>query len=54
MSQLKTDPKNIWIEIQGHTDNVGAATNEKSVLERAEAVQRYCTSSIRFRPTRSA
>src|SRR5437879_3583121 len=36
VSQLKTDPKNIWIEIEGHTDNVGAkATNEKIGLERA-------------------
>ena len=42
VSQLKTDPKNIWIEIEGHTDNVGAkAINEKIGLERAEAVQRY-------------
>jgi len=42
VSQLKTDPKNIWIEIEGHTDNVGAkAVNEKVGLERAEAVQRY-------------
>jgi len=42
VSQLKTDPKNIWIEIEGHTDNVGAkAVNEKIGLERAEAVQRY-------------
>ena len=42
VSQLKTDPKNIWIEIEGHTDNVGAKTiNEKVGLERAEAVQRY-------------
>jgi outer membrane protein OmpA-like peptidoglycan-associated protein len=42
VSQLKTDPKNIWIEIEGHTDNVGPkAVNEKIGLERAEAVQRY-------------
>ena len=42
VSQLKQDPKNIWIEIEGHTDNVGAKTiNEKIGLERAEAVQRY-------------
>jgi len=42
VSQLKQDPKNIWIEIEGHTDNVGAkAINEKIGLERAEAVQRY-------------
>jgi len=42
VAQLKQDPKNIWIEIEGHTDNVGAkAINEKIGLERAEAVQRY-------------
>ena len=42
VAQLKTDPKNIWIEIEGHTDNVGPKTiNEKVGLERAEAVQRY-------------
>ncbi|HEV3139145.1 MAG TPA: OmpA family protein [Vicinamibacterales bacterium] len=42
VAQLKEDPKNIWIEIEGHTDNVGAkAINEKIGLERAEAVQRY-------------
>lgn len=42
VSQLKQDPKNVWIEIEGHTDNVGAkAVNEKIGLERAEAVERY-------------
>ncbi|HYM23233.1 MAG TPA: OmpA family protein [Vicinamibacterales bacterium] len=42
VSQLKQDPKNIWIEIEGHTDNVGPKNiNEKIGLERAEAVQRY-------------
>jgi len=40
--QLKQDPKNVFIEIEGHTDNVGdKVTNEKVGLERAEAVQRY-------------
>jgi outer membrane protein OmpA-like peptidoglycan-associated protein len=40
--QLQTDPKNIFIEIEGHTDNVGGKiVNEKIGLERAEAVQRY-------------
>jgi outer membrane protein OmpA-like peptidoglycan-associated protein len=42
VSHLKQDPKNIFIEIEGHTDNVGPkAVNEKIGLERAAAVQRY-------------
>jgi len=42
VSQLKQDPKNIYIEIEGHTDNVGdKLVNEKIGLERAQAVQRY-------------
>jgi peptidoglycan-associated lipoprotein len=42
VAQLKQDPKNVFIEIEGHTDNVGPkATNEKLGLERAESVQRY-------------
>lgn len=42
VSQLKQDPKNVWIEIEGHTDNVGPkAINEKVGLERAQAVERY-------------
>ena len=42
VQQLKQDPKNVFIEIEGHTDNVGdRAINEKIGLERAEAVQRY-------------
>jgi len=42
VAQLKQDPKNVFIEIEGHTDNVGPkALNEKLGLERAEAVQRY-------------
>jgi peptidoglycan-associated lipoprotein len=40
--QLQQDPKNVYIEIEGHTDNVGDKwINEKVGLERAEAVQRY-------------
>lgn len=42
VAQLKQDPKNIWIEIEGHTDNVGSKiVNEKVGLERAQAVERY-------------
>ena len=42
VAQLKADPKNIYIEIEGHTDNVGGKDyNEKLGLERAGAVKRY-------------
>jgi outer membrane protein OmpA-like peptidoglycan-associated protein len=42
VQQLKQDPKNIFIEIEGHTDNTGDKTfNEKLGLERAQAVERY-------------
>jgi outer membrane protein OmpA-like peptidoglycan-associated protein len=42
VAQLKQDPKNVFIEIEGHTDNVGDKfVNEKIGLERATAVQRY-------------
>jgi peptidoglycan-associated lipoprotein len=42
VSQLKQDPKNVWIEIEGHTDSVGnKLVNEKIGLERAQAVERY-------------
>jgi peptidoglycan-associated lipoprotein len=42
VSHLKQDPKNVFIEIEGHTDNVGdKLINQKLGLERAEAVEHY-------------
>ena len=42
VSQLKQDPKNIWIEIEGHSDNVGGKfVNDMVGLERADSVKRY-------------
>ena len=42
VGQIKQDPKNVFLEIEGHTDGVGdKAVNEKIGLARAEAVKRY-------------
>ena len=42
ISQLKTNPQNVYIEIEGHTDNVGSVElNERLGMERADAVKRY-------------
>ena len=42
VTQLKANPNGGYIEIEGHTDNVGApATNRKIGMDRAEAVKRY-------------
>jgi len=42
VAQLKANPNGGYIEIEGHTDNVGdKATNQKIGMDRAEAVKRY-------------
>ena len=42
INQLKADPKGVFIEIEGHTDNVGSVDlNHRLGMERAESVKRY-------------
>ena len=42
IGQLKTNTQNVYIEVEGHTDNVGPAElNEGLGLERAESVKLY-------------
>jgi peptidoglycan-associated lipoprotein len=42
VSKMTQDPKNIFLEIEGHTDNVGGKEiNEKVGMGRAESVKRY-------------
>jgi outer membrane protein OmpA-like peptidoglycan-associated protein len=39
---LAADPKNVYLEIEGHTDGIGSPThNERLGLQRAEAVKKY-------------
>ena len=42
VAQLKADPKAVWVEIEGHTDNVGDVKYNNALgLARAESVKRY-------------
>jgi peptidoglycan-associated lipoprotein len=42
ISQLKAHPRGAYVEIEGHTDNVGdKGTNDRLGLQRAETVKRY-------------
>jgi len=42
INQLKADPKAIYIEVEGYTDNIGGPRyNEQLGLGRAESVKRY-------------
>lgn len=48
-SQLASQNKGVYIEIQGHTDSVGSETyNEELGLLRAEAVRRYLSQQHKF------
>jgi len=47
--QIATENKNVYVEIQGHTDSVGSDTyNEELGLLRAEAVRRYLSQAHKF------
>ncbi len=42
VQKIQADPKNVYFEIEGHTDNVGdKALNEKLGMARAQAVEMY-------------
>jgi peptidoglycan-associated lipoprotein len=48
-AKIKQDNKNVYVEIQGHTDNVGSEKyNEELGLLRAESVRRYLNQKQSF------
>jgi outer membrane protein OmpA-like peptidoglycan-associated protein len=47
--KIKQDNKNVYVEIQGHTDNVGSEKyNEELGMLRAESVRRYLNQKQNF------
>jgi outer membrane protein OmpA-like peptidoglycan-associated protein len=48
-NKIKEDNKNVYVEIQGHTDNIGSDKyNQELGLLRAEAVRRYLNQKQNF------
>lgn len=48
-AKIKEDNKNVYVEIQGHTDNIGSEKyNQELGLLRAEAVRRYLNQKQSF------
>ena len=48
-AKIKQENKNVYVEIQGHTDNIGSEKyNEELGLLRAEAVRRYLNQKQNF------
>jgi peptidoglycan-associated lipoprotein len=48
-TKIKQDNKNVYVEIQGHTDNIGSEKyNQELGLLRAEAVRRYLNQKQNF------
>ena len=48
-AKIKQDNKNVYVEIQGHTDNVGSDKyNEELGLLRAESVRQYLSQQHQF------
>jgi peptidoglycan-associated lipoprotein len=48
-AKIKQDNKNVYVEIQGHTDNVGSDKyNEELGMLRAESVRRYLNQKQNF------